>query len=145
VPKFIDLTGQKFGRLVVLRFISKNNRYHKYWLCRCDCNKKKIIREDSLRSGNTQSCGCLFREGNNIKHGHSKNEETSETYTSWANMIRRCTNPKHKSYKNYGGRRITVCKRWRSSFENSWVRCPAGTRLIESTTMEIIVNPIVAG
>ena len=56
----IDLTGQRFGRVVVLHYIPKSNPTS--WICRCDCGKKKAIRGDGLRSGSTHSCGCLNLE-----------------------------------------------------------------------------------
>ncbi|KKM98992.1 hypothetical protein LCGC14_1152420 [marine sediment metagenome] len=116
--KRIDLVGQKFGRLVVLQFIDKNKWRSSFWLCRCDCGKEKIILGDSLKNGDTKSCGCLNIE-KLTKHGHcNKNGKSSEIYAIWQSMIQRCTNPNHKAYYNYGGRGITVCKRWKNSFEN---------------------------
>lgn len=56
--KFIDLTGQKFGRLTVLKRV-ENKGTSIYWLCKCDCGNEKIIRGDSLKQGLTNSCGCL--------------------------------------------------------------------------------------
>ena len=61
MPKFIDLTGKRFGRLTVIRRSYLNNN-KTYWLCKCDCGAEKIIRRDKLRSGNTKSCGCLQKE-----------------------------------------------------------------------------------
>jgi len=113
MPRFIDLTGQRFGRLVVLKLIGKNKWGSYQWLCRCDCGKEKIVRIDSLKSGRTKSCGCLNRE-RLTKHGHYGDR----TYKSWSQMIQRCTNPNNKYFKDYGGRGITVCERWLNSFPN---------------------------
>lgn len=107
--KIIDLKGKIFGLLLVIKYCGN----HK-WLCECKCGQKKIVFGNYLRNGHTKSCGCLFKIGNNLKHGHNKSSKRSKTYNVWANMIERCTNPKNKSYKNYGGREnpITVCERW---------------------------------
>lgn len=104
----IDLTGRKFGRLIVLKRVA-NSKYGKaMWLCKCDCGKEKIIFGYNLKNGHTKSCGCLKR-----KHGHKTRTKVSKTYNSWYSMIQRCTNPNDTAYHNYGGRGITVCKRWR--------------------------------
>lgn len=113
MAKPINLIGQKFGRLVVLKRMDNDEWGHLRWLCLCDCNKEKTIQGNHLKSGHTKSCGCLYREGNNTKHGHRK----TKTYKSWSSMIQRCTNSQNKRYQDYGGRGIKVCKRWRK-FEN---------------------------
>lgn len=118
MPKFIDLTGQKFGRLIVVKRMDNDKWGKIYWLCECHCRSKKVIRGNHLRSGKTKSCGCLLKEGSHTTHGHYKNGKKSNTYHSWTNMIQRCTNPNNKAYHYYGDRGITVCKRWRNSFEN---------------------------
>lgn len=57
----IDLTGRRFGRLLVLSYAETNTR-RAYWLCLCDCGTEKVISGKSLRRGTTTSCGCLNRE-----------------------------------------------------------------------------------
>lgn len=54
---FIDITGQRFGRLTVLRYAPE--RGPGYWLCRCDCGTEFVTEGQALRKGNTRSCGCL--------------------------------------------------------------------------------------
>jgi hypothetical protein len=108
----IDLVGKKFGRLIVLERIDDINGKPTRWLCRCNCNKKITVLGYNLKNGNTKSCGCL-----KIRHGHRTITITSPTYQSWRDMIQRCTNLKYKQYHYYGGRGITVCKKWRNSFE----------------------------
>lgn len=74
-----------------------------------------------LLKGTHKSCGCLKRERiteQSTKHGHKTRNATTRTYWSWQNAIRRCTNPDHPRYPDWGGRGITVCDRWLSSFEN---------------------------
>lgn len=101
----VDLTGQKIGKLTVVRRTRKNDRLH--WVCRCKCGKVVIVASNHLTSNHTQSCGrgkCLP----GYKHGHPR----SGAYTSWMGMLQRCNRPDHSSWKNYGGRGIRVCKRW---------------------------------
>jgi hypothetical protein len=103
----IDITGARFGRLeVVCR--SQNIGPHTTFTCKCDCGNRVDVRSQSLRKGESNSCGCL----------HSDNMRTRKTvhglyrcaaYNSWASMLQRCTNPKHLAFKNYGGRGVVVC------------------------------------
>jgi hypothetical protein len=114
-----DLTGQKFGRLVVLEKTEKNKAGMWYWLCRCDCGNTCIIRGAYLKSGSTQSCGCYQKERTsetNKTHLLSKTPE----YQTYNGMRRRCYSSKVKQYKDYGGRGIKVCDRWleEKGFEN---------------------------
>lgn len=111
----VDLTGQRFGDLVVLTYAGY---YHKtssiLWLCQCDCGERNVVRTSSLRHGKSKSCGCGM--GWSFKHGHSK----TRTYNSYMAMLRRCYETKCRSYQDYGARGITVCARWRGphGFEN---------------------------
>lgn len=111
----IDITGVRFGRLVALG--PAERRWGKIlWLCQCDCGKTKVVATGGLRSGHTQSCGCLLIDTatrESTTHGMCDNP----LYSTWANMIQRCTNPKLSDYKNYGGRGILVCEEWRRDFE----------------------------
>lgn len=121
----VDITGQRYGRWLVLGYAGTRGKYA-YWLCRCDCGTEKAVSGGSLRWGGTFSCGCLAREthtGNTYSkvHGHSSKPEAyqkrSPEYVSWQSMIRRCVDPKAARYERYGARGITVCDRWRDSFE----------------------------
>lgn len=116
MPKLINLTGQKFGRLTIIKQAGKNKRRQSRWLCRCDCQRMTIVLGHSLKSDNTRSCGCLNIE-QLTKHGHSTRNKISPTYQSWLDMNQRCNNPNTKQYKDYGGRGITICKRW-TKFSN---------------------------
>lgn len=102
----IDLTGQKFGRLTVLKQEETKHK-HLRWLCLCDCGNIKAIQGGSLRGGYAKSCGCLIKDAST-----SFGMRGTPTHNSWAGLIQRCTNSNDKSYKNYGGRGIKVCKRW---------------------------------
>lgn len=110
--KKLNLLNNKFGRwLVIGPAPGKPTR----WQCRCECGTEKLVRKDHLLSGMSQSCGCLFLE-TVTKHGHQRRGNRSPEYRAWDAMIQRCTNPRTKWYRNYGGRGIGVSERWRSDF-----------------------------
>jgi hypothetical protein len=107
---FINLVGQVFGRLTVIRLAYKKNKEW-CWDCKCICGKEVTIIGKSLRGGATKSCGCLHDEvrRSNKKHGFSD----TRLENTRGDMLKRCYAPKNKSYPNYGGRGITVCDEWR--------------------------------
>ncbi len=121
MSRLIDLTGQKFERLIVVKYAGKKQSGAALWLCVCDCGKERVICSYSLRSGNTKSCGCLQKEivsAYQMKHGHStRTHGISKVYGTWRRMIQRCNNFEHPYYVNYGKRGITICERW-MDFEN---------------------------
>lgn len=122
-PRFRDLTGLRYGRLVVIAFVGVSGPRRTLWLCQCDCGNQKTTTTRCLNSGYTQSCGCLLHDRlieTKTKHGHRGpfgHPSPSPTYRTWASMIQRCINQNTKTYPRYGGRGITVCDAWRSSFE----------------------------
>jgi hypothetical protein len=110
----IDITGKIFGRWTVLKRAANTKQGQAQWYCRCECGNEKTLKSILIRRGISRSCGCLKSEvviARSTKHGHATNG-ISPTYHSWVGMIARCTNPRHTSYARYGGRGITVCKRW---------------------------------
>lgn len=119
--------GDRFGRWTALEKTErrsfpcgKDQIFHE---CRCDCGTIQMVGSYKLRIGHSRSCGCLQAEvtiERSLKHGFSRNSRNGRTkiYRAWCNMINRCTNPNVPHYDNYGGRGITVCERWLSSFEN---------------------------
>ena len=116
------LPGMKMGRWTLLeRQRGKRSAIH--WLCICDCGNKSVVHQSNLRSGCSQSCGCLQSERTSAacrKHGeagHGGGAGRSLEYNSWASMINRCCNPLTPAYQDYGARGITVCGRWKNSFE----------------------------
>lgn len=112
--------GRRFARLTVLHIDqsrTKGKWRRAYWICQCECGALRSIRGESLRNGNTKSCGCLTRERLRSLLTTHHDSFTLE-YKSWTAMIQRCTNPKNRSYPDYGGRGIKVCDRWRRSYEN---------------------------
>ena len=119
---FKDLTGQRFGRLVVVSLENKQqsgNRERYYWRCKCDCGKDHVVRTDGLTSGGVQSCGCLHVESaiKNVSKHHSHKQSRTPIYETWQGMKKRCFNPNCKCYSRYGGRGITVCDEWRNNFQ----------------------------
>lgn len=109
-----DITGQTFGRLVVLGPISRASNRAIIWLCRCACGTTRSIVSRSLLHSATLSCGCLKRDNAselNKTHGLSGNP----LYGRLDAMIQRCYNPKHREYRNYGARGITVCDEWKQN------------------------------
>lgn len=118
-PQFVDMTGQRFGRLLVLAF-SEMRGPRARWSVRCDCGTEKTANGDDIRAGKTVSCGCLSREKARAAGDRTRTHGMSYTSTHhiWGSMIQRCHNPNRKDYPRYGGSGITVCQRWRESFES---------------------------
>lgn len=122
--KINDLVGRRFGRFLVKRFAGLSKQKSALWECVCDCGNIRIVIGTALVSGNNRSCGCLHAEvakktgENNARHGHDRIGKRTRTYMCWQSMKKRCLNPKDRGYKNYGGRGINVCERWKSSFMN---------------------------
>ena len=117
---FIDIKGNKYGRLVVIERDAGNSSPVK-WLCRCECGKEKIVRGSDLKNGHTQSCGCFHKEivtntlsttCNINTHGRSR----TRIYNIWNSMRARCYDKNNKAFKHYGGRGIAVCDDWKYSF-----------------------------
>lgn len=108
-----DETGSVFGRLTVV-YQLESQKGKAVWYCRCVCGCVCFPTGDALRSGKTQSCGCYRASGDYTrKHGHgSYTKGVSRTYKSWQEMRARCSNPKHISYPNYGGRGIVYDPAW---------------------------------
>lgn len=101
-----DLTGQRFGRLLVIeRAGSRGTR--SLWRCACDCGNETLVICNSLVRGRTKSCGCFDRERKRT-HGMTH----SKLYDVWRSMRKRCNNSRSPNYHNYGGRGITICAEW---------------------------------
>lgn len=111
------MTGQRFGRLTVLRRAGVTSQRQAKWLCKCDCGNECIVCRTCLVKGLTRSCGCLNIESIKARRTTHKKIHT-RLYGVWANMIQRCTNPKHNRYHRYGGRGINVCDEWRNDFQS---------------------------
>lgn len=116
MSKINDLTGQKYGKLTVIKYCGSNKRGRALWLCQCDCGNTKVILGNSLLSKLTLSCGCYNKE--HSKNIHTKhNLSYSKLYKVWGGMKTRCYNPKFMYYSNYGGRGITICDEWLNNFK----------------------------
>ena len=114
--KFIDLTGQKFGRWTVLKR-AENKGHFTSWLCKCECGNEVVVLGNNLKSGKTKSCGCYNIEKiieRSTKHGL----RYTRLYRIYAGMHDRCLNKNYKDYKNYGARGITICEEWLSDFKS---------------------------
>jgi hypothetical protein len=128
----------QFGRLTIIAEEGTDKWRRRLVKCLCDCGKDTIVRFYSLKSGNTRSCGCLFKEINfgitAITHGATKDRKVTRAYQAWKAMKVRCQNTKSKYFKNYGGRGITICERWQSftNFLADMGECPAGLSLERS-------------
>lgn len=106
MSKIIDLTGKTYGNITVINFDSKRGK-HRYWFCRCRCGNEWVVSGEALRRQKAcRKCGM------HKTHGMAASRE----YKCWMGMIQRCTNKNTPFFKWYGGRGISVCERWRSSF-----------------------------
>lgn len=118
--RFEDLTGQKFGRLTVIRFIPAHERTSKqyHWLCRCDCGNYTDANASKLKMGLQKSCGCLKAERNKAFGDINKKYKNTNKrlYGVYKSMLARCYDENHREYHNYGGRGITVCPEWLGEF-----------------------------
>jgi len=114
--RFIDLTGQRFGRWLVKNRGGLTKNGHPKWECRCECGNIREVPGSDLRYGQSKSCGCWNKNGPRkapSRHGMSYTPE----YHIWALMLQRCRNSNWPGYRYYGGRGISVCERW-LDFEN---------------------------
>ena len=139
--------GTRFGKLVVMgdpikEWEEKNRRHRVYYPCRCDCGNTTLSRKDHLRN-ETASCGCVNKEkfqayvDTLFKHGQGE----SRLYKTWAGMLSRCTNPDSASYRNYGGRGISVCDGWKdfSIFAN-WAQTTGYSDTLEIDRIDVNGN-----
>lgn len=110
-----DLTGRRFGRLVVIGRAESTKEGRARWVCLCDCGKTSVKIGKSLLNGHCKSCGCGEYE-NRVNNVTSHRLSGTRLYHIWKAMKQRCYYPKHKDYHNYGGRGITVCEEWRKDY-----------------------------
>jgi hypothetical protein len=125
----IDLSGQAFGKWLVLSF-SRIRKTHKnntvvsglaLWNCQCECGTVREVSGSHLRKGTSTSCGCFKpRNPKLLRRGKWLNGAISPEYRAWRAMKYRCLNPNCHAYKNYGGRGISVCHEWlgKHGFDN---------------------------
>lgn len=120
-----NLLGHRFGYLTVIQRAGTTqgtSTQCALWLCQCVCGNKVVRRSQYLRAAHRthpRSCGC--------HHGNETHRmSSSRQYNVWRSMLGRCLDPSDKDWENYGGRGITVCKRWRSAFVNFWADMQEG-------------------
>jgi hypothetical protein len=111
--KVMDLVGNRYGKLTVLRRGTNTKGGSARWVCLCDCGEETVVNSKHLRTGHTSSCGCLAHESRKT-HGMSGSSE----YRCWRSMLSRCLCPQNTAYALYGGSGITVCQRWVDSFSD---------------------------
>lgn len=112
---YVDLTGQKFNRLVVIGRAENNKNGKAVWICQCECGNYCKATTGGLKTGNNQSCGCLHKETfSNKKHG----KRNTRLYRIYAHMKCRCYDANNKDYMDYGGRGISVCDEWLNDFDS---------------------------
>lgn len=116
-----ELVGQQFGRWRVISNLGKSGEgkvkfYHS--LCECECGSRRSIRNSHLLEGKSKSCGCLLKEimAKRIKHGAARAGRVSRTFLIWQGIKSRTSNKNTKTFKNYGGRGIKMCREWFHSF-----------------------------
>lgn len=117
----VDIVGQKFNKLMVLRYHSRTKHGESKWVCLCDCGKESITTTAKLRSGHAKSCGCIRSEAtkkSRTTHGHFVGNKKSPEFNCWWKIKERCFNENTKAYHRYGGRGITMCERWQENFLN---------------------------
>lgn len=119
-----DLTGQRFGRLLVIGRttdqVLSSGRTLVAWACICDCGQPKKVSGGALVTGRSKSCGCFRREHSaalHLKHGEARRKRLTPEFKTWVGIIKRCTYKKYKDWPLYGGRGITICDRWRCNFQ----------------------------
>jgi len=136
MKKYFIKPGDRFGMLTVISEESRKEKgvTRRYVKVRCDCgNELEVIGGNLFKGNHTTSCGCYARKVRSelsTTHGHSRRDggNKNRTYRCWEAMKQRCFNPNNDDYWNYGQRGITVCERWKNSFENFLAdmgECPA--------------------
>lgn len=116
--KLRDMTGEIVGRLTVLRRGENGPKGQTQWVCVCDCkpDREVLVQASGMSAGRTHSCGCLREEvAGDATRVHGKSH--SRVHNSWTAAKQRCTNRMSRGWKKYGARGITMCPRWRESFE----------------------------
>lgn len=110
MPVLVEDLGMQYAT----ELSTKKRRYGVY---KCSCGKEFKAVTPNIKNGHTNSCGCFKKQqiiNSHIIHGMRKHP----IYNTWSHILSRCTNTNNSRFKDYGGRGITVCDRWRYSFEN---------------------------
>lgn len=122
--KPLELTGEIFGRLTAIKWVSTNNQGNSEWLCKCNCGNEIVVNSQRLKNGKTKSCGCLNSEivTRRNKSGLKYNARHNRLYRIYHGMKSRCYNENEYHFPDWGGRGIRICDEWLASFANfqSW-------------------------
>lgn len=110
------MIGRSFHRLTVVEEAGRARNGERLWNCKCACGSSVVVRGGDIRSGHTQSCGCLQRE-RTVEACTTHGGKGTRLYLIWKGMRRRCNSPTDHLYALYGGRGIAVCVEWNESFE----------------------------
>jgi hypothetical protein len=119
MPRTPIEVGEKYSRLAVLGPSPNGPNGFIMYQCQCDCGSLVSVAGARLKSGHTKSCGCLQKERTSeasISHGETRNYSETDEYIAWNNMKSRCRDSNRADWPNYGGRGISVCESWLSSF-----------------------------
>lgn len=109
----LDLTGERYGRLVVIEEAEKKGKKRR-WRCICDCGNETVVFQNDLRLNKTTSCGCYHKEVvRDLMYKHGGKSGKERLYTIWNGMKDRCRNQNNQEYRWYGGKGITVCDEWK--------------------------------
>lgn len=114
MSNFKDLTGQTFGRLVVVKRVENKGKRVAY-LCKCNCGNEFVTTAPNLTRGDTRSCGCLKMEVL-VKRVAKHKKTNTRLYRIWKIMKTRCYNKHFHKYNDYGARGIIVCDEWKNDF-----------------------------
>lgn len=139
----IDETGNKYGKLTVIKYDHTDKKQGAYWLCACDCGLTTVVKGNRLRNGKTKSCGCMKHEwakhlgevqgaknanrlrAMNKTDEHRRQAKTAATthdgthehlYRIWAHMRERCSDPNGDHSQWYHDKGIRVCEEWDSNY-----------------------------
>lgn len=113
MPKLLDITGEKYGKLTVIERAKNSKCNRVQWLCECECGKHTVVTSNGLRTGKTRSCGCLYGE-DYAKHSLSRTRQ----YSIFRGMYLRCYEPSSPSYKWYGAEGVRICDEWLEDFKS---------------------------
>jgi len=111
-----DITGGRYGLFTIASRAGSDSKRNALWNCVCDCGTTIVVRGCDIVNHNRVSCGCLNDSRTSQLHGHAVGRKRTPTYYSWRAMKARCINPNHESFKDYGGRGITIHTEWITSF-----------------------------
>lgn len=115
MPAIIDLTGQRFSKLTVIKFLGRTKKMSMFE-CKCDCGSVTSVSSNNLRKGHTTSCGCQSSRKTIGERTAKHNLTNHPLFESWIGMRNRCYNKKHNRWVNYGGKGIEVCNEWKDDF-----------------------------